>query len=230
MKRETKPGQEAAAIAHTPLSEENRINEDEENTTDLFKPLPPLPDCPVRKEPHPLTTRSVILGLTFGSLVSASNIYLGLKTGFVFSANIFGAIFGFGVARFLSQALGHVPVLGNGGVFGPSENNMIQATASGADGLSGFFVAAVPAMYRLSLLSDPEGGNPVLRDFGKLTLLTLVCAMFGLCWAVPLRRFFILHVARELNLVFPSGQFFCGHLCRLVLTCLLSFSCKANCA
>lgn len=174
---------------------------------DLFKPLPPLEGTSAQKEPHPLTIRSVVLGLVFGSLVSASNVYLGLKTGFVFPANMFGAIFGFGVARFLSQTLGPVPVLGNGGVFGPSENNMIQATASGADGLSGFFVAAVPAMYRLSLLSDPEGSNPVLRDFGKLTLLTLVCAMFGLCWAVPFRKFFIVHVARELNLVFPSGQY-----------------------
>ncbi|KAK7698275.1 hypothetical protein SLS64_012741 [Diaporthe eres] len=136
---------------------------------DLFKPLPPLEGSTVEKELNPLTIRSVVLGLVFGSLVSASNVYLGLKTGFVFSANMFGAIFGFGVTRFLSQTLGHVPVLGNKGVFGPSENNMIQATASGADGLSGFFVAAVPAMYRLSLLSDPEGANPVLRDFGKLT-------------------------------------------------------------
>lgn len=202
MERETKLGQKFAADADTLPAEENRTNDDGENTTDLFKPLPPLPDCPVIQEPRPLT---IILGLIFGSLVSASNIYLGLKTGFVFSANMFGAIFGFGVARFLSQALGHVPVLGNGGVFGPSENNMIQATASGADGLSGLFVAAVPAMYRLSLLSDPDGGNPVLRDFGKLTLLTLVCAMFGLCWAVPLRKYFIIHVARDLNLVFPSG-------------------------
>ncbi|KAI7786208.1 hypothetical protein LA080_004592 [Diaporthe eres] len=172
---------------------------------DLFKPLPPLEGSTVEKELNPLTIRSVVLGLVFGSLVSSSNVYLGLKTGFVFSANMFGAIFGFGVARFLSQTLGHVPVLGNRGVFGPSENNMIQATASGADGLSGFFVAAVPAMYRLSLLSDPEGANPVLRDFGKLTLLTLVCATFGLCWAVPFRKFFIVHVARELNLLFPSA-------------------------
>lgn len=199
-------GQQTATSQEDTLrSQEGRSNEDEENITDLFKPLPPLSACIVGKEPHPLTVRSVVLGLVLGSLVSASNVYLGLKTGFVFSANMFGAIFGFGVARFLSQVLGHVPVLGNGGVFGPSENNMIQATASGADGLSGFFVAAVPAMYRLSLLSDPEGANPVLRDFGKLTLLTVVCAMFGLCWAVPFRKFFIVHVARELNLVFPSG-------------------------
>lgn len=193
---------------------------------DLFKPLPILEGSSVDKETRPLTVRSVVLGLVFGSLVSASNVYLGLKTGFVFSANMFGAIFGFGAARFLSQALGHVPVVGNGGVFGPSENNMIQATASGADGLSGFFVAAVPAMYRLSLLSDPEGENPVLRDFGKLTLLTLVCAMFGLCWAVPFRKFFIVHVARELNLVFPSGQF--SSRLFMHMKCLPTTACNAN--
>lgn len=202
---ETKIEPEAAALDDTLRTEQDHTNEDDEKIIDLFKPLSPLTGSTVNEEPNPLTIRSVVLGLIFGSLVSASNVYLGLKTGFVFAANMFGAIFGFGVARFLSQTLGHVPVLGNGGVFGPAENNMIQATAAGADGLSGFFVAAVPAMYRLSLLSDPEGANPVLRDFGKLTLLTLVCAMFGLCWAVPFRKFFIVHVARELNLVFPSG-------------------------
>jgi uncharacterized oligopeptide transporter (OPT) family protein len=196
-------GQEATAL-DTPRSQEGCANEDGEEVRDLFKPLPPLPACAVGKEVRPLTIRSVALGLIFGSLVSASNVYLGLKTGFVFSANMFGAIFGFGVARFLSQTLAHVPVLGNGGVFGPTENNMIQATASGADGLSGFFVAAVPAMYRLSLLSDPEGANPVLRDFGKLIWLTLVCAMLGLCWAVPFRKFFIVHVARELKFGVPK--------------------------
>ena len=123
-------GQEATAL-DTPRSQEGCANEDGEGVTDLFKPLPPLPACAVGKEVRPLTIRSVVLGLIFGSLVSAFNVYLGLKTGFVFPANMFGAIFGFGVARFLSQTLAHIPVLGNGGVFGPTENNMIQAARLG---------------------------------------------------------------------------------------------------
>lgn len=49
-------------------------------TMDLFKPLPPLKDSPVDKETRPLTARSVVVGLVFGSLVTASSndiVYLG---------------------------------------------------------------------------------------------------------------------------------------------------------
>lgn len=65
--------------------------------------------------------------------------------------------------------------------------------------MAGLFVAGLPAMYRLSLLSE----NPK-DDFGRILTITLVCAFFGLFAAVPLRKFFIINVARELNLVFPS--------------------------
>jgi uncharacterized oligopeptide transporter (OPT) family protein len=85
--------------------------------------------------------------------------------------------------------------------FGPQENSIIQAAAAGAGGLSGLFVAALPAMYQLELLSK----NPV-DDFGRILTMTLVCSMFGLFFAVPLRKFFIINVARELRLIFPSGK------------------------
>lgn len=65
--------------------------------------------------------------------------------------------------------------------------------------MSGLFVAGLPAMYRLSLMSE----NPK-DDFGRILTITMVCAFFGLFAAVPLRKFFIINVARELNLVFPS--------------------------
>lgn len=42
---------------------------------DIFKPLPPLVGVPA--EPNPLTARAVLVGLLLGSLVNASNVYLG---------------------------------------------------------------------------------------------------------------------------------------------------------
>ena len=54
-------------------------------------------------------------------------------------------------------------------------------------------------MYRLELLSD----NPI-DDFPRILTLTIICAFFGIFAAVPLRKFFIINVARELNLVFPT--------------------------
>lgn len=67
--------------------------------------------------------------------------------------------------------------------------------------MTGLFVAALPAMYRLGLLSeDPRD------DFRRILTLTLVCSTFGLFFAVPLRKFFIINVSRELRLIFPSRE------------------------
>jgi OPT family oligopeptide transporter len=167
----------------------------DETITDLFTSFPPIKGVAV--EENPLTVRAVVIGIILGSLVNASNVYLGLKTGFTFPATLFGAIFGYGIISMLSKLLPHVPILG--GTFGPQENSIVQAAASGAGGLSGMFVAGLPAMYRLGLLSDDPKS-----DFGRILTITVVCAFFGLFAAVPLRKFFILNVARELKLVFPT--------------------------
>jgi uncharacterized oligopeptide transporter (OPT) family protein len=54
-------------------------------------------------------------------------------------------------------------------------------------------------MYQLGLLSD----NPS-DDFGKIVTITLCSAFFGLFFSTPLRKFFIVQVARELRLMFPT--------------------------
>lgn len=168
----------------------------EEEILDLFKPLPPLEG--VLDEPNPLTFRAVIVGILLGSLVNASNVYLGLKTGFTFGASMMGAIFGFGAVKILQKVAPGIPFVGLEH-FGPQENSIIQAAATGAGGMSGLFVAALPAMYQLHLMSE----NPK-DDFKRILTLTLVCSTFGLFFAVPLRKFFIVNVARELRLIFPS--------------------------
>ncbi|CAM1504556.1 Fc.00g021470.m01.CDS01 [Cosmosporella sp. VM-42] len=166
-----------------------------DDITDLFSCFP-IPKG-IEPEENPLTARAVITGIVLGSLVNASNVYLGLKTGFTFPANMMGAIFGYGVILILCKIAPGIPYIGTR--FGPQENSIIQAAATGAGGMSGMFVAGLPAMYRLSLLSeDPKS------DFPRILTITIVCAFFGLFAAVPLRKFFIINVARELNLVFPT--------------------------
>lgn len=168
---------------------------DGDQVTDLFSPFPEVKG--IEPEENPLTVRAVLTGIILGSLVNASNVYLGLKTGFSFTATMFGAIFGYAIVQVLAKTVPHMPILG--GRFGPQENSIIQAAATGAGGMSGLFVAALPAMYQLNLMSD----NP-REDFGRILTITVVCAFFGLFAAVPLRKFFIINVARELNLVFPT--------------------------
>ncbi|TPX64663.1 hypothetical protein SpCBS45565_g05710 [Spizellomyces sp. 'palustris'] len=139
-----------------------------------------------------LTVRAIIIGIILGSVVAASNIYLGLKTGFTFGASLFGAIFGFAILKPLSVFL---PKAFGGGYFGPKENCTIQTAATAAGGLGTIFVAAVPAMYRLGLLSkDPKD------DIGKIIALTFITAYYGLFFAVPLRKYFII----KQKLVFPT--------------------------
>ncbi|CAG9982234.1 unnamed protein product [Clonostachys byssicola] len=169
--------------------------ESNDEITDLFVSFPPIKGR--EPEQNPLTIRAVFIGICLGSLVNASNVYLGLKTGFTFSANMFGAIFGYGFVILLCKIFPHVPYLGQS--FGPQENSIIQASASGAGGLSGMFVAGLPAMYQLGLLSDDPK-----KDFGRTLAMTFVCGFFGFFAAVPLRKFFIINASRELNLVFPT--------------------------
>ncbi|RSL51291.1 hypothetical protein CEP54_011503 [Fusarium duplospermum] len=180
---------------HSDVDLKSDTDGEDDRITDLFTSFP-MPKG-IEPEPNPLTVRAVVVGIILGSLVNASNVYLGLKTGFTFPATMFGAIFGYGFILLLTKSLPNVPFLG--GKFGPQENSIIQASATGAGGMAGVFVAGLPAMYRLDLLSqDPK------EDFGRILTITFVCALFGLFAAVPLRRFFIINVARELNLVFPT--------------------------
>lgn len=121
----------------------------------------------------------------------------GLKTGFTFPASIFGSIFGYGIVKILSRSCHNWPILG--GSFGPQENSIIQAAATGSGGIAGIFVAGIPAIYRLNAIE----GTP-RENFGPIITITLVCSFFGLFFVTPLRKFFVIRVARELKMLFPT--------------------------
>ncbi|TQN67267.1 putative metal-nicotianamine transporter YSL5 [Colletotrichum shisoi] len=161
---------------------------------DLYRPL--LMDPNIPHEANILTVRAIVVGCILGSLVNASNLYLGLKTGFTFIASMFGAIFGYGLLKLLSQV--NLPIIG--GAFGPQENSIVQAAATGAGGIAGIFVAGIPAMYRLGVMDSTPSG-----DIGKIFTLTICCSFFGLFFVTPLRKFFIIRTARELKLMFPTS-------------------------
>ncbi|KAJ3106260.1 hypothetical protein HDU97_006711 [Phlyctochytrium planicorne] len=166
-----------------------------------FDPHTPFPDDgPIETQ---LTIRAVLVGSVLGAVVGASNLYLGLKTGFTFGASLFGAIFGFAILKPLSRVVG-------GSIFGPKENCTVQTAATAAGGLGIIFVSAVPALYRLGLMlpddtpddlrDDPTNRRMPSSDYGKLFLLTLVSAYYGLFFAIPLRRHFVI----RMKLVFPT--------------------------
>ncbi|KAH7041348.1 OPT oligopeptide transporter protein-domain-containing protein [Microdochium trichocladiopsis] len=173
-----------------------KVEVDSVEELDLYRPL--KLDDSIPHEESILTARAVIVGIILGGLVNASNLYLGLKTGFTFGASMFGAIFGYGILKFFSRT--NLPIIG--GPFGPQENSIVQAAATGSGGIAGLFVAGLPAMYLLGTMGD---GTPNPKDdFGKLITITIVCSFFGLFFVTPLRKFFIIRIGRELRLMFPS--------------------------
>lgn len=173
-------------------SEKHSVKSGEYVPEDLHSGLP-FDESYFPEEQTQFTIRALLVGTGLGLIVAASNVYLGLKTGFTFGASLFGAILGFAIIKFMSRVL---PPSFGGGFFGPKENCTVQTSATAAGSLTGMFVAAVPAMYQLELLSV----NPV-DDFGRLLSFCAVSAYYGLFFAIPLRKFYIL----KQKLIFPSA-------------------------
>jgi OPT family oligopeptide transporter len=136
---------------------------------------------------QPLTIRSILIGSALGCIIASSNIYIGLKSGWTFGASLFGSIFGFAIVKALSKATGTF--------FGIRENCTLQTAASAAGGLSAGFVSAIPVLYRKQLF-----GSTPSADLPSLILWTLCAGYYGLFFAIPLRKYYIL----KQQLPFPS--------------------------
>ncbi|KAJ5614077.1 hypothetical protein N7528_007731 [Penicillium herquei] len=149
------------------------------------------------------TPRSLIVGLIIGALITFSNTYFGLQTGWISTMAMPSALIGFSVFKVLSKQLSFP--------FTPIENVLIQ-TVAGAVGtmpLGCGFVGVIPALE--FLLKDGEDGpagdggegegGPLQLGFWKLVIWSLGVCLFGVVFAVPLRKEVIV---RE-KLKFPSG-------------------------
>lgn len=153
--------------------------------------------------PQSFTPRSLVVGLIIGALITFSNTYFGLQTGWISTMAMPSALIGFSVFKVLTKYLSFP--------FTPIENVLIQ-TVAGAVGtmpLGCGFVGVIPALE--FLLKDgedgPKGdggegeGGPLKLGFWKLTVWSLGVCLFGVVFAVPLRKEVIV---RE-KLRFPSG-------------------------
>jgi uncharacterized oligopeptide transporter (OPT) family protein len=124
------------------------------------------------------TAKSLGTGLFLGIVLVASNLYMGLQTGFTEGYSILAAILAFALIRGLR---GNLSVL---------ENNIAQTTASAAASI-GIMVSVVPAL--------------ILMDFEvsgiQIFLFLVTVSLLGVLFAIPLRKQFI--VADEVP--FPSG-------------------------
>ena len=128
-----------------------------------------------------LTTRSLVVGCIVGSVVSCTNIYIGLKIGWTFGASIICAVLGFAFLNALGKKMSVL------------ETNITQTagSAAGAMASAAGLVAAIPAMELL--------GYEI--TWYQLVGWTLAIAFLGVFFAVPLRR----QMVEVDKLRFPTG-------------------------
>jgi putative OPT family oligopeptide transporter len=143
-----------------------------------------------RPNERQLTVRAVITGMALGGLLSLSNLYVGLKTGWGLAVTVTAAVLAFGLFSLL-RAL--VPLKAFRAEFTSLENNTMASAASAAGYFTGAgLTSAIPALF----LTTGRVLNP-----WELTLWMLAISFLGVLLAVPMRRQMI-DVDR---LPFPEG-------------------------
>jgi len=135
------------------------------------------------------TLRSFVVGSLIGGVMSLSNLYVGLKTGWGFGVAITACVLSYAIYSTLSYA---AP-----GVFGKNltilENNAMQSTASSAGySTGGTMVSAICAMLMVSGHHMP---------WPTLVAWTFFLAVLGTVMAIPMKR----QMINIEQLKFPSG-------------------------
>jgi len=143
------------------------------------------------KEPD-LTPRAVLAGMAFGGLMSLSNLYVGLKSGWGLGVDIAAVIVIFAVFK----ALRGVGLIKRD--FGMMENTMTMTVAVAASWISSAgLVSAVPA---LTMLTGYE------FVWWQLTLFIAVILYLGLFMAIPLKRQMIQVDSLRFPANIPTGE------------------------
>jgi uncharacterized oligopeptide transporter (OPT) family protein len=134
-----------------------------------------------------LTVRAVIMGCGLGAVMSLTNLYIGLKTGWGFGVAITACVLSWAIWKFFRKiglTRSDMTVL---------ENNAMQSAASSAGySTGGTLVSAIAAFVLV---------NGVHIGYGMLTLWIFFLALLGVTMAIPMKRQMI-NVER---LRFPSG-------------------------
>lgn len=134
-----------------------------------------------------LTARAVVMGMFLGGVMSLSNLYVGLKTGWGLGVAITACILSYAIwTSFLKIGLAKTQM-------SILENNCMQSTASSAGYSTGGTMVSCIAAYLII-----TGEN---IPFGVLFAWTAFLALLGVSIAVPMKRQMI---NRE-QLKFPSG-------------------------
>ena len=143
------------------------------------------------KEPD-LTPRAVVAGMVFGGLMSLSNLYVGLKSGWGLGVDIAAVIVIFAVCKALRSA----EIMKR--EFGLMETTMTMTVAVAASWISSAgLVSAVPALTMLT-------GKQFVP--WQLTLFIAVILYLGVFMAIPLKRQMIQVDSLRFPANIPTGE------------------------
>lgn len=122
-----------------------------------------------------LTLRSAITGFFLGGLLSATNLYIGAKTGWSLGVGLTSVILAFAMFKVLSG-------IGLAKDFTILENNFMQSTATAAGYMTGPLISGIAAYMMVANIVMP---------WWQMLLLNVVLALLGVLVAFPMKRRFI---------------------------------------
>lgn len=132
-----------------------------------------------------LTIRSALTGMILGGILSLTNLYIGIKTGWTLGVGISSVILSYAFFKLMAKLkLGtHMSIL---------ENNAMQSIATSAGYMTAPMMASIPAYMMVT-------GEviPMWQCFWWIVVL----ALLGVLFAFPLKRRFI----NEEQMPFPEG-------------------------
>lgn len=141
-----------------------------------------------------VTIRASLVGLLIGSVVLISNFQFGLQTGWVSMMSLPSALLGFALFKLSPYAKDFTDV----------ENVYIQSTAVavGTGPLAYGLIGIIPAIEKFMTADETGIGRQIRFTTLELMIWSLGLALFGVFFAVPLRK----QVIVKEKLPFPSGS------------------------
>lgn len=150
-----------------------------------------------------LTIRSAITGFMLGGILSATNLYIGAKTGWTLGVGLTSVILAFAMFKALSS----VRLAKD---FTILENNAMQSIATSAGYMTGPLISGIAAYMMVT---------NVLMSWWQMLLFNVVLSILGVLVAFPMKRRFI----NDEQAPFPEGR-----ACGVVLDTLYTSDAKVG--
>ena len=133
-----------------------------------------------------LTLRSALTGMLIGGILSITNLYVGVKTGWTLGVGITSVVLAFAVFKILSR-------FGIGSEISVLENNAMQSIATSAGYMTAPLVSSMAAYMVIT--------ETVIPQYQTMIWISLL-SLLGVFFAFPLKKRFI----NDEQLPFPEGR------------------------